>query len=937
MHGSFATTVACMMVRELINWPPFFFFFSYFLLAQLLKTLPDPPPDYPPEPFTEPKMYTRHLATILLFVSLFGAPQPSESGCVGSSSSGSTDDASYCSTVSGYSNIISSSGYYSTISGGRTNTVTNRESFIGGGRGNTVDGIYSAALAGNKIYVGANKAAVVGGESNRVFAQHAAILGGELNNVSESSQYSAIGGGYNNVVKAPSSTIAGGMDNTIVSSNGLNFIGGGKSNSITDSQYGAIVGGQNNAVLTNFASVVGGYANEAGGRHSVVCGGNLNTASADGAVVVGGGAVITTSYNRDFTGGNLAAGINTFVAGGSFNTATGAHSMCLGSKTSVSHDFSAAMGFAASATCSSISAGSVNVCVDNGMFINGDNVVVNSTLQQSVDRINALETDSVELNSTLQRSVNRINALETDSVELNSTLQQSVDRISAVETQLAAALTAIDSLVRLTSAQNATIISQQQQLDAFAGVASFTSAAPVTSVVACSDSDKDGACDQYDSCPLDSENDADGDMVCGASSVVSTTGSTDLSSDTQQSSDVGAIAGGSTAAFVLVSIVVVVVVVSLKRKTAKLRIVNKNTLDHHEASRRTLREKGTNLFNRACLEVEHLNDLWARIPRDQLVALDTDAGRDLDAEWGRLIQAEVVEALNRHEHATAPILASTALSTLSQLERRTREFFTGRIQLYNKALQPADSPAACAARQLHDQLAQLYAKHYHDVMATEVLSLDDGERVLGHLRTVAGEAQRKCQTETLVMMQRSTRLLDTYWHALALKPVFDEFLYDLANDVHAQPTFPKVKSVFRAFEKASVRFDRQSRFSTADICDIVRGSLEFDSLRLVTRGLQALLARAEFQVIRVKDRFSHPTDAGWRDIVVNGYFNDDQNRHIVEIQLHLASLLPIRRQLGGHVVYSKMRALAEALEVVHGPKWKDVAGMSIPTAHRFEP
>ena len=76
------------------------------------------------------------------------------------------------------------------------------------------------------------------------------------------------------------------------------------------------------------------------------------------------------------------------------------------------------------------------------------------------------------------------------------------------------------------------------------------------------------------------------------------------------------------------------------------------------------------------------------------------------------------------------------------------------------------------------------------------------------------------------------------------------------------------------------------------------------------------------QVVYIKNRFTAPTDAGWRDVIINGYFPQFDFVHVVEIQLQLGCIVPIRRCMGGHHIYGRMRALNEAFEVVHGPHWK---------------
>ena len=64
------------------------------------------------------------------------------------------------------------------------------------------------------------------------------------------------------------------------------------------------------------------------------------------------------------------------------------------------------------------------------------------------------------------------------------------------------------------------------------------------------------------------------------------------------------------------------------------------------------------------------------------------------------------------------------------------------------------------------------------------------------------------------------------------------------------------------------------------------------------------------------------TSAKWRDVMINGRFRTAPggNQHIVEIQFHHTTLLFIRKSLGGHFLYARLRSLLEASEVIFGPE-----------------
>lgn len=67
-------------------------------------------------------------------------------------------------------------------------------------------------------------------------------------------------------------------------------------------------------------------------------------------------------------------------------------------------------------------------------------------------------------------------------------------------------------------------------------------------------------------------------------------------------------------------------------------------------------------------------------------------------------------------------------------------------------------------------------------------------------------------------------------------------------------------------------------------------------------------------VVRVKDRFKHPSGGGWRDVMINFYVVGDGVKHVCEVQLVHKSLLTARKGLPGHVIYGVVRNASEVLE-----------------------
>jgi hypothetical protein len=71
-------------------------------------------------------------------------------------------------------------------------------------------------------------------------------------------------------------------------------------------------------------------------------------------------------------------------------------------------------------------------------------------------------------------------------------------------------------------------------------------------------------------------------------------------------------------------------------------------------------------------------------------------------------------------------------------------------------------------------------------------------------------------------------------------------------------------------------------------------------------------------ITRSKGRFGQPTSGGWADIMINFYFQDDEERwaHICEIQLVHAQLYGVRKNMGAHSSYNDFRAALELCKKV---------------------
>ena len=126
-----------------------------------------------------------------------------------------------------------------------------------------------------------------------------------------------------------------------------------------------------------------------------------------------------------------------------------------------------------------------------------------------------------------------------------------------------------------------------------------------------------------------------------------------------------------------------------------------------------------------------------------------------------------------------------------------------------------------------------------------------------------------------------------------------------------EPAQP-LKKMSRVVQKSA--FDPDNANGATDmVLDVVRDMIEVTSLSAAATVVEQLLKTAEIKVVRMKDRFSYATPDGWRDVLVNFQLVDDENCHVMEVQIVHKAMQTARSQLPGHFVYSRVRSATELL------------------------
>lgn len=205
-------------------------------------------------------------------------------------------------------------------------------------------------------------------------------------------------------------------------------------------------------------------SNSATGLASVVAGGFSNTAAAAFSVVSGG------EHNR-------AAGTNAVVAGGSSNTAIGNNSFVVGRLAVAADNRAAVFGFqsepANHSTCTSQGQGTVHMCVDNGVFVNGvrlnmsifsETWVPQHLFQAQQLRVQQLNATLTNFQRQLQIQVRLVDDLTADKDALSLSVTEMQTSISVLELANDALNTTARSQAASVIALNSTVDVQQKVL-----------------------------------------------------------------------------------------------------------------------------------------------------------------------------------------------------------------------------------------------------------------------------------------------------------------------------------------------------------------------------------------------------------------------------------------------------------------------------------------
>jgi hypothetical protein len=106
-------------------------------------------------------------------------------------------------------------------------------------------------------------------------------------------------------------------------------------------------------------------------------------------------------------------------------------------------------------------------------------------------------------------------------------------------------------------------------------------------------------------------------------------------------------------------------------------------------------------------------------------------------------------------------------------------------------------------------------------------------------------------------------------------------------------------------ERSKQKVDEWMGGDWSQLCDIVRASVAVDSMDEVDDVLDKLRKQGLKLARPPKDRFANPTEAGYRDLMMNVEY---PNGHVGELQIHLKPILEAKSE--AHKIYAVARSIS---------------------------
>lgn len=170
--------------------------------------------------------------------------------------------------------------------------------------------------------------------------------------------------------------------------------------------------------------------------------------------------------------------------------------------------------------------------------------------------------------------------------------------------------------------------------------------------------------------------------------------------------------------------------------------------------------------------------------------------------------------------------------------------------------------------------------------------------------------------EHAACVQPTGRPDELYAHAALVHQRFGALVAGVRDAVPSQLLFDtrRLKKMSRILEKTQLS-SSGGMAAGSRVCDIVRAMFVATSMKDIASLIDHFVALGTIEIVRVKDRFTHPSSGGWRDVMLNVRLRDELlPRHVCEVQIAHLTMVNARQGLPGHIIYARVRNATETLE-----------------------
>jgi len=162
-----------------------------------------------------------------------------------------------------------------------------------------------------------------------------------------------------------------------------------------------------------------------------------------------------------------------------------------------------------------------------------------------------------------------------------------------------------------------------------------------------------------------------------------------------------------------------------------------------------------------------------------------------------------------------------------------------------------------------------------------------------------------------------------YTAAVITQEILTSYIKEVADDSEGMPLACGAKHLSRIIEKQ--QYTKTLEMQGVQIWDGSRGMVQYDTMLAMSKGLKRLQrdhVERKIRILRIKERFSKPSEGGWSDILINICFLPTHHGLVSEVMLvpfeiqmvHFQMML-IRQDMGAHKAYKEFRTASEILQL----------------------